>query len=84
MNNLRNAYLNLNPRSVKAKKSLTLRQQKIVSSGQWMIVFNEIHNSHLSMNVGQVSIKTNNKRTYDSKKDHGTDMTYENEFKVNK
>tara|TARA_R110001592_G_scaffold30608_5_gene109269 strand:- start:1914 stop:2063 length:150 start_codon:yes stop_codon:yes gene_type:complete len=49
-----------------------------------MIVFNEIHNSHLSMNVGQVSIKTNNKRTYDSKKDHGTDMTYENEFKVNK
>jgi len=49
-----------------------------------MIVFNEIHNSHLSMNIGEVSVKTDNKRTYSHKKDHGNDMTYENEFKVNK
>tara|TARA_R100000900_G_scaffold125267_1_gene99829 strand:- start:273 stop:422 length:150 start_codon:yes stop_codon:yes gene_type:complete len=49
-----------------------------------MIVFNEIHNSHLSMNVGEVIVKTDNKRTYSHKKDHSNDMTYENEFKVNK
>tara|TARA_R110002072_G_scaffold3350_7_gene24756 strand:+ start:1131 stop:1280 length:150 start_codon:yes stop_codon:yes gene_type:complete len=49
-----------------------------------MIVFNEIHNPHLSMNVGQVDVKTNDKRMYSQKKDHGNDMTYENEFKVNK
>tara|TARA_R100001463_G_C3476009_1_gene216411 strand:- start:592 stop:741 length:150 start_codon:yes stop_codon:yes gene_type:complete len=49
-----------------------------------MIVFNEIHNSHLSMNVGEVIIKTSDTRTYEKKKDHGTDMTYENEFKVSK
>jgi|TARA_E500000318_G_C3537044_1_gene203042 hypothetical protein len=49
-----------------------------------MIVFNEIHNSHLSMNVGKVSVKTDNKRTYVSRKEHSNDMTYENEFTVNK
>jgi len=36
------------------------------------------------MNVGEVIIKTNDTRTYEKKKDHGTDMTYENEFKVSK
>tara|TARA_R110002073_G_scaffold263835_2_gene426923 strand:+ start:809 stop:1018 length:210 start_codon:yes stop_codon:yes gene_type:complete len=69
---------------VKPRTSLTLRQQKIVKTGDWMIVFNEIHNSHLSMNVGQVDVKTNDKRMYSQKKDHGNDMTYENEFKVKK
>jgi len=49
-----------------------------------MIVFNEIHNPHLSMNVGQVDVKTNDKRMYSQKKDHGNDMTYKNEFKVTK
>ena len=49
-----------------------------------MLVFNEIHNSHLSMNVGQVSVGIDSKRTYKNKKDHGNDMTYENEFKVTK
>jgi len=84
VNNLRSAYLNSNPKSGKVRTSLTLRQQKIVKTGDWMIVFNEVHNSHLSMNVGEVSVKTSNTRTYEKKKDHGTDMTYENEFKVNK
>jgi hypothetical protein len=69
---------------VKRRTSLTLRQQKIVKTGDWMIVFNEIHNPHLSMNVGQVDVKTNDKRMYSQKKDHGNDMTYENEFKVTK
>ncbi len=36
------------------------------------------------MNVGEVIVKTDNKRTYSHKKDHSNDMTYENEFKVNK
>tara|TARA_R110000751_G_scaffold4875_1_gene23359 strand:+ start:194 stop:313 length:120 start_codon:yes stop_codon:yes gene_type:complete len=38
----------------------------------------------LNTKVGEVEIKTDDKRTYDNKKDHGTDITYENEFKVKK
>jgi hypothetical protein len=30
----------------------------MVKTDKWMIVFNEIHNSHLSMNVGKVDVKT--------------------------
>ena len=50
-----------------------------------MVVFNEIHNQHLQTSVGIVSVLTeNNKRVYKNIKDHGTDITYENEFKVEK
>ena len=34
--------------------------------------------------MGNVKIKTDDKRTYNNKKDHGTDITFENEFKVKK
>ena len=48
-----------------------------------MVVFNEIHNQHLQTSVGIVSVLTeNNKRVYKNIKDHGTDITYENEFKI--
>jgi hypothetical protein len=48
-----------------------------------MVVFNEIHNKHLNTSVGIVSVLTeNNKRVYKNFKDHGTDITYENEFKL--
>jgi hypothetical protein len=50
-----------------------------------MVVFNEIHNSHITSSIGIVSVLTeDNKRTYKNIKDHGTDITYENEFKVKK
>tara|TARA_R110000851_G_scaffold330350_1_gene503087 strand:+ start:135 stop:287 length:153 start_codon:yes stop_codon:yes gene_type:complete len=50
-----------------------------------MVVFNEIHNSHLNTSIGIVSVLTeDNKRVYKNIKDHGTDITYENEFKVEK
>jgi len=32
--------------------------------------------------VGTIQIKIEQKRTYDKIKDHGTDLTYENEFKI--
>jgi len=38
----------------------------------------------LNTKVGEVNITTNDKRTYANKKDHGTDITFENEFKVKK
>jgi len=34
--------------------------------------------------IGNVEVTTNEKRTYNNKKDHGTDITFENEFKVQK
>ena len=50
-----------------------------------MVVFNEIHNPNLQTSVGIVSVLTeDNKRVYKNIKDHGTDITYENEFKVKK
>ena len=72
---------------MKPKTSLTLRQKKLLDSGDFFTVFHEVHNPHLKMlntKVGEVEIKTDDKRTYDNKKDHGTDITYENEFKVKK
>ena len=69
----------------KPKISLTLRQKKLLDDGNFMVVFNEIHNQHLQPSVGIVSVLTeNNKRVYKNIKDHGTDITYENEFKVKK
>ena len=48
-----------------------------------MVVFNEVHNQHLNASVGIVSVLTeDNKRVYKNFKDHGTDITYENEFKI--
>ena len=72
---------------MKLKTLLTLRQKKLLDSGDFFTVFHEVHNPHLKMlntKVGEVEIKTDDKRTYDNKKDHGTDITYENEFKVKK
>tara|TARA_R100000541_G_scaffold46449_1_gene53536 strand:+ start:477 stop:671 length:195 start_codon:yes stop_codon:yes gene_type:complete len=64
---------------------LTLRQKKLLDGGEFMVVFNEIHNPNLQTSVGIVSVLTeNNKRVYKNIKDHGTDITYENEFKVKK
>ena len=50
-----------------------------------MQVFNEVHNKHLHTSVGIVSIVIeDNKRVYKKLKEHGTDLTYENEFRVKK
>jgi len=46
----------------KPKISLTLRQKKLLDDGNFMTVFNEIHNSHLSTSVGIVSILTEEKK----------------------
>jgi repressor of nif and glnA expression len=45
-----------------AKISLTLRQKKLVNEGNFMTVFNEIHNSHLNSSVGIVSILIEDKK----------------------
>ena len=50
---------------MKTKKLLTLRQKKLLKSREprdFFIVFNEVHNSHLSTNVGTVNIKTNDQK----------------------
>ena len=72
---------------MKRKTLLTLRQKKLLASGDFFTVFHEVHNPHLKMlntKMGNVKIKTDDKRTYNNKKDHGTDITFENEFKVKK
>jgi hypothetical protein len=46
---------------MKTKRLLTLRQKKLLKNNNFFTVFNEIHNAHLSANVGQVKIKTNEK-----------------------
>ena len=64
---------------------MTLHQKKLLDVGKFMVVFNEIHNNHLNTSIGIVSVLTeDNKRVYKNIKDHGTDITYENEFKVEK
>ena len=40
---------------------LTLRQIKLMNEGNFMTVFNEVHNSHLNSSVGIVSILIENK-----------------------
>jgi hypothetical protein len=47
---------------MKTKKLLTLRQKKLLKNNNFFTVFNEIHNPHLSANVGQVKIKTDEKQ----------------------
>jgi hypothetical protein len=51
----------LKEKSEKPKTSLTLRQKKLLDEGKFMVVFNEIHNSHLNASIGIVSILTKNK-----------------------
>ena len=46
---------------MKTKKSLTLRQKKLLKDNKFFVVFNEIHNAHLSTNVGQVKVTTYDK-----------------------
>jgi len=58
---LEKGYPNLKEKSEKPKISLTLRQTKLVSEGNFMTVFNEVHNSHLNSSVGIVSILIDNK-----------------------
>ena len=48
---------------MKTKKSLTLRQKKLLRDNKFFVVFNEIHNSHLSTNVGQVKVTTYDKKS---------------------
>ena len=72
---------------MRPKTLLTLRQKKLLDNGHFFTVFHEVHNPHLKMlntKMGDVKIKTDDKRTYNNKKDHGTDITFENEFKVKK
>jgi len=59
---LKKGYPNLKEKSEKPKISLTLRQTKLVSEGNFMTVFNEVHNSHLNSSVGIVSILIDNKK----------------------
>jgi hypothetical protein len=40
---------------------LTLRQKKLMNEGNFMTVFNEVHNSHLNSSIGIVSILIENK-----------------------
>lgn len=53
---------------MKTKRSLTLRQKKLLKENNFFVVFNEIHNSHLSTNVGQVKIKSTNEKKNNTKK----------------
>ena len=52
---------------MKTKKLLTLRQKKLLKVNFWQ-VFNEIHNSHLSTNVGTVKIKTDDQKKKNNNK----------------
>lgn len=47
---------------MKTKRLLTSRQKKLLKQNNFFVVFNEIHNSHLSTNVGQVKITTYEKK----------------------
>ncbi len=58
----------------------TLQQLKRASWTDWLDVFNQVHNSTITTSVGKIKIQIKEKRTYDKLKDHGTDITYENEF----
>ncbi len=53
---------------MKTKKSLTLRQKKLLKENDFFTVFNEVFNSHLSTNVGQVEIKVDEKKNCFKKK----------------
>jgi hypothetical protein len=53
---------------MKTKKLLTSRQKKLLKNNDFFVVFNEIHNSHLSTNVGQVKVMTDEKKNNTKKK----------------
>ena len=62
-----------------------LKKLKKNNFSDWVQLFNEKHNKHLYTSIGTVEVRTeNNKRVYKNIKEHGTDITYENEFKVSK
>ena len=61
MNNLKVGFPNFKEKLEKPKTSLTLRQIKLMNEGNFMTVFNEVHNSHLNSSVGIVSILIENK-----------------------
>ena len=63
MRHWKKGYPNLKTKSEKPKILLTSRQKQLVNSPNWIVAFNEIHNSHLlSTAVGQVTIETNGKK----------------------
>ena len=54
---------------MKIKKSLTLRQKNLLRDHKnFFLVFNEIHNSHLTTNVGQVKVSTDEEKNKHKKK----------------
>ena len=59
----------------------TLQQLKKASWSEWLDVFNQVHNSTIIVSVGTIKVSIDEKRVYKKIKDHGTDLTYENEFK---
>ncbi len=62
MINLKKDCPSLNQKSEKLKTLLTSRQKKLLAENDFFTVFNEIHNPHLSSKVGQVEIKTGEKK----------------------
>jgi hypothetical protein len=53
---------------MKIKRLLTSRQKKLIKNNDFFTVFNEVFNSHLSTNVGQVEIKVDEKKNSTKKK----------------
>jgi len=60
----------------------TLQQLKKASWSEWLDAFNQVHNSTITTSIGTIKVEIEEKRTYVKLKDHGTDLTYENEFKI--
>jgi hypothetical protein len=53
---------------MKTSKSSTLRQKQLLKNSDWKTFinqFNKVHNNHISSSVGNVSIKTNDKKKTD-------------------
>jgi len=59
----------------------TLQKLNKASWSDWLDVFNQVHNSTITVSVGTIKVVVDEKRVYKKLKDHGTDLTYENEFK---
>ncbi len=47
---------------MKTKRSLTLRQKRLLKNNEFFTVFNEVFNSHLSTAVGTVKVNLNDKK----------------------
>jgi hypothetical protein len=59
--NLKKGLPNLRKESVRPKTLLTLRQKKLLDSGDFFTVFHEVHNPHLKMlnaKIGKVEVVT--------------------------